>query len=234
VPPVSAPSLPGPVLLQQTWRNMVYVHWPVAPESVARLFPAGTRPDTLEGRTYIGVVGLTMPSTRLGGALGIGPMHELNVRLYSVDGAGRQGVVFLSMDVSRPDVVLAARLVLGLPYLWSRLRPVRPAPAVAGFHLRRRLPPRLVANVEIEIGEPLAQPSALEVFLTARWGLQTRTLRGTAWVPIAHAALPLHRARLRNVDDALLLAAGLPALREEPLGVLWSPGLEAAIGHPVR
>jgi uncharacterized protein len=227
------PPFPGPALLRQTWRDLFYVHWPVPTAAVAHLFPAGTRPDTLDGQTYVGVVGLTMSSTRLAGALPIGPMYELNVRLYSTDDRGRRGVVFLSMDVSRPDVVLAARLSLRLPYLWSRLEPITSAPTAAGFDVRRRRPRPLVARVEVEVGEELARPLALDVFLTARWGLHTRTALGTAFVPITHPPLPLHRARLVHADPTLLLAAGVPMTGQPPVGVLWSPGLDAQIGRPI-
>jgi uncharacterized protein len=234
VPSQNPPPMPGPVLIRQTWRDLFYVHWPMPPASVARLFPAGTRPDTLEGQTYVGIVGLTMASTRLAGVVDIGPMYDLNVRLYSVDDAGRQGVVFLSMDVSRPDAVLAGRLSLRLPYLWSHLAPIRSAAGVAGFQLRRRVRPRLAARVEVEIGEPIVRPSQRDVYLTARWGLHTHAQRGTTWVPITHAPLPLHQARPLHADEELLACLGVPVPDEAPVGVLWSPGLDAQIGRPHR
>ncbi len=43
----------------------------------------------------------------------LGSFLETNVRLYSVDGTGRRGVVFLSLDTPRLDVALAARAALG-------------------------------------------------------------------------------------------------------------------------
>jgi uncharacterized protein len=234
VPRPSPPPLPGPVLLAQTWADMVFVHWPVAPVLVRGLFPDGTRPDTFDGQTYVGIVGFAIPSTWLGGVLAIGSTHEVNVRLYSVDSQGRQGVVFLSMDVTRPDMVLVARALPGLPYLWSHVEPVRPNPAVAGFRLRRRIPSRLAAQIEIDVELPVDHPSALEVFLTARWGVHTRTALGTTWIPIAHPPFPLHHAGLRHADHALLTAAGVPAPTEAPVGVLWSPGLDARVGRPAR
>jgi uncharacterized protein len=233
VPTADPPPFLGPGILKQIWRDLLFVHWPVRPESVARFFPGGTRPDTLDGHTYIGLVGLAMSSMHIGGVLGIGSIDELNVRLYSVDDAGRQGVVFLSMDVSRPDVALAGRLSLGLPYLWSDVRMFRSAELGRGVRVRRRRSPRLVAQVEIEIGEMLTDPSPLDVFLTARFWLHTRTLlRGTTWVPITHPALPLHGARYRRADYSLLISAGLPVPGDEPMGVLWSPGVDARIGRP--
>jgi uncharacterized protein YqjF (DUF2071 family) len=211
---------------------MLFVHWPLAPEAVHHLFPAGTRPDTFDGETFVGVVGFAVPSTRMGGVAGVGSMNQLNLRLYSVDDDGRQGVVFLSMDVTRPDMVLAARLLPRLPYRWSQLERTRRGPAVTGFQLRRRFPSRLVARVEADIDEAVEHPSDLEVFLTSRWGLHTRTMLGTTWIPIGHAPFPLHRARVRHVDDVLLSAAGVPKAAEDPMGVLWSPGLSAQIGRP--
>jgi len=233
VPSDTPPPFLGPAVLAQTWRDLLYVHWPVPPKSVARLFPRGTKPDTLDGRTYVGVVGLTMPTTRVGGVFGIGSMYELNVRLYSVDDAGRQGVVFLSMDVSRPDAMFAGRLSLRLPYWWSHLTPIAAATGIAGFQLRRRVGPRLAARVEVEIGDPI-RPAELDVFLTARWGLHTRILRGTTWVPITHPPFELYRARVLQADTKLLLAAGMPTPGEAPVGALWSPGLDAQIGRPRR
>jgi uncharacterized protein len=235
VPPESPPPLPGPVLIQQTLRDMLFVHWPLEPESVRHLLPAGTRPDTFGGRTYVGIVGFTVPSIRLGGVVDIGPMYQLNVRLYSIDDYGRQGVVFLSMDVTRPDMVLVGRFVPRLPYLWSRLEPIRPGPSAgAGLRVERRLPAGLIAQVEVEVGELILRPSALDVFLTARWGLHTRTVRGTTWVPITHLPFVLYRARLLHADQTLLVAAGVPISDEAPVGVLWSPGLDAQVGRPHR
>jgi uncharacterized protein YqjF (DUF2071 family) len=235
VPPRIPPPLPGPVLLGQTWRDMVFVHWPVEPDSVRGLFPEGTQPDTLDGRTYVGIVGFAVPSTRVGEALEIGSTYEVNVRLYSVDGQGRQGVVFLSMDVTRLDMVLVARALPRVPYLWSQLESMRPDPAVAGFRLRRRLPSRLRAEVEVEVESPVVEHAEdLETFVTARWGLHTRTALGTTWIPIAHQPFPLHRGRLRHADDALLSAAGVPVTSEAPVSVLWSPGLDAKVGRPAR
>jgi uncharacterized protein len=234
LPPWKTPPLPGPVLLAQTWRDVVFVHWPISPASVRGLFPDGTRPDTLDGKTYVGIVGFAIPSTRIGSALEIGSAYELNVRLYSLDDEGGHGVVFLSMDVTRPDMVLVARALPRLPYFWSHLQPVRSSPAVAGFQLRRRIPSRLAANIEIDVEAPVDHASALDVFLTARWGLHTRTVLGTTWIPIAHQPFPLYRAKVRHAELALLTAVGIPAPSQTPEGVLWSPGLDAQVGRPAR
>ena len=102
--------------------NLSFLHWAVEPASIAQFYPPGTEPDVFEGRSYVGLVSFQMANTGLarGPAL-FGAFLETNVRLYSVDGTGRRGVVFLSLDTNRPDVVAAARTVFGLPYRWARM-----------------------------------------------------------------------------------------------------------------
>lgn len=115
----------GRSVLIQRWRALTFLHWLVAPEVVAPLLPAGTMPDTLDAMTYVGLVPFQM--YRVGPLSGpglpyLGTFQETNVRLYSVDAAGRRGVVFLSLDAARLLPVLTARWAVSLPYLWSSMR----------------------------------------------------------------------------------------------------------------
>jgi uncharacterized protein YqjF (DUF2071 family) len=72
---------------------------------------------------------------------------------------------------------------------------------------------------------------ARDHFLTARWILFTifdsRPTMARAW----HEPWPLHRAKVRQLDDRLVAAAGLPVPQDEPL-VHYSPGVDVAIGRP--
>jgi len=95
---VEAPPLPRPVLFDHYWADLTFVHWPVRPESVAYLYPPGTRPDVFAGAlTYVGLVRFVMRRTAVGTALPLqyfGTFAETNIRLYSVDESGRHGVRF--------------------------------------------------------------------------------------------------------------------------------------------
>lgn len=77
----------------QWWREVTFVHWAVAPETVAHLLPRGIPPDTFDGLTYVGLVPFLMHP--IGGQFGprlpyVGTFCETNVRPYSVDGHGRR------------------------------------------------------------------------------------------------------------------------------------------------
>ncbi len=224
----------------QHWGDLTMLHWPVDPDLVAPLLPAGTVPDVLDGVTHVGLVPFVMSSVRILGTPALPHLSgfaETNVRLYAVDPAtGRRGVVFRSLEAARLLPVLAARVSYCLPYLWARMS-VRHGtsegrPTVA-YETSRRWPcPRGAGGVvRVRIGDPVPADE-LALFLTARWGLFSTWYGGrTAFAPVDHPAWPLHRAELLDLSDDLVVQAGLPA----PVGpphVLWSPGVPVRIGPP--
>jgi uncharacterized protein YqjF (DUF2071 family) len=84
------------------------------------------------------------------------------------------------------------------------------------------------------VGAPIAAPTALDDFLTARWGLHTRAWGRTLHLPNEHPRWPLHAAELLSLDDSLLTAAGLPTMTRAPDSVLYSPGVPVVFGAPSR
>ncbi|MEH0934709.1 YqjF family protein [Micromonospora psammae] len=237
-PVEAAPGQAFPrAFLRQRWEDLTFLHWAVAPELVAPLLPAGTRPDTLDGLSHVGLIGFRMVGLGLGRGPGVpylGSFWETNVRLYSVDGAGRRAVVFRSLDASRLVPVLVARVTLRLPYLWSAMRLDRDGDRLT-YRCRRRWPgpAGTASRMEVRVGAPIAEPTPLEHFVTARWGLHTRAYGRTLHLPNWHPRWPLHRAELLHLDDELVTAAGLPAPAGPPVSVLYSPGVPVRFGPPV-
>jgi uncharacterized protein YqjF (DUF2071 family) len=223
-------------LLVQRWHDLAFLHWAVPPETVAPFLPPGTVPDTLDGVTYVGLIGFRM--VKLGALRGpgipyLGTFCETNVRLYSVDARGRRAVVFRSLDAERLLPVLTAQALLRLPYKWARMRLEKDGD-VLRYTSRRRWPgPRGAAStMTVRVGEPVSQPSAVEHFVTARWGLHTRAWGRSLHLPNEHPRWPLHRADLLELDDDLVTAAGLPAPAGPPVSVLYSPGVPVTFGAP--
>lgn len=237
------PTAPRPLrftLLSQWWRELTFLHWPVPVARIAPLLPAGTRPDVPagedpDGLTYVGLIAFRMSRVGPGPGPGIpyfGDFAETNVRLYTVDSQGRRGVFFRSLDAPRLLPVLVARWAVRLPYVWSRMRLSRhdgeisysaarrwPGPGGAGGQLR------------VRIGEPIAEPSPLEHFLTARWGLHWDGYGRTRYLPNTHPRWPLHRAELLHLSDNLVQAAGVE-VAGAPVSVLYSPGVPVRFGPP--
>ena len=237
--PVSAtaPDLPGVQIMSQAWRDLTFLHWRVAPDVVAPLLPAGTRPDVHDGATWVGLI----PFRMVGAGLGRGPavpwlgsFAETNVRLYSVDEQGRRGVVFRTLEASRLAVVLGARAAFALPYTWARMRVVE-ADGVLTYSSRRRWPGPRTAGTRVVVrpGEPLPAGDPLAEFLTARWGLHTRAFGRTLYVPNRHEEWPLRRADLLHLEDGLVGASGLPGTSGRPPdSVLFSRGVRTVFAAP--
>lgn len=208
-------------VLRQVWADVGFLHWAVDPRTVAPLLPPGTEPDLFGGRTYVGLVGFRMRQVWPP----YGWFGELNVRLYSVDGAGRHGVVFRSLDASRAGIVLAGRAV-GLPYHWARMR------VGGGEVVSRRRRDGAGCTAVLVPGEPVT-PGPLEEFLTARFGLHLRMGSRTAYWPNVHEPWPLRAARLVALEEDLVAAAGLPPPGRAPESVLFSPGVTARFDAPM-
>ena len=253
-----APELPRPIIMDQSWRDAVFLHWRI-PEPVAAPFmPPGVVPDSFDGSAWVGLIGFRM----LGAGLGRGPavpyfgsFSEINVRLYSREPDGTRGVVFLSLDASRLAVVLAARAA-GIPYVWShtsflradtcvprnRRGPAAPVahggrrdslprgPAEAGYAVRRfRGGARSDFAVVPELDVEATDP--LSVHLTARFGLHSRFRGRTLYIPNTHSAWPLYGARLTRLEDQLVRAAGID-VAGPPESVVFSPGVRTQFGRP--
>lgn len=239
--PVSrtAPTLRGPALLDQVWRDLSFLHWRVEPAQVAPLLPAGVTPDEHDGTSWVGLIPFRLTDARFGSGPVlpyVGSFAETNVRLYGVDATGRRGVVFASLESERLAFVLGARVVLGIPYTWARMRATRDGDRYA-YASRRRWPqPRGSRNaVEVRVLPDDVEVDPLADFLTARWGLFTAHLGRTWFLPNEHAPWSLRRAEVLHLDDQLLGAVGLDGVAGRPPdSVLFSPGVRTRFGAPQR
>jgi len=118
------PLLTGRQIMSQDWVDLTFLHWRVDPALVAPMMPRGVRPDVVDGSTWVGLVPFTIHRASIGRGPAVpwlGTFPETNVRLYSIDSRGRRGVVFRSLEASRLAVVLGARAVFALPYMWAQM-----------------------------------------------------------------------------------------------------------------
>jgi uncharacterized protein YqjF (DUF2071 family) len=248
----TAPPLPGRAVLEQRWSDLVFLHWRVPSTTVAPFLPAGTRPDEFDGSSWVGLIPFVLSRTRplpLPPVPWLGTFVEVNVRLYSVDEAGRRGVVFRSLDAEHLLPVLAARAAFGLPYEWAAMRATRRLDDRGGVVLDYRSarhralraahadarpeparPPRTLIRARMSRE---AVDDGLARFLTARWGFHETRRGRTTWARNTHAPWPLRRAELLELHDELLAAAGFPGLASRaPDSVLASPGVVTRFSAP--
>jgi uncharacterized protein YqjF (DUF2071 family) len=229
-------------VLRQRWAELAYFHWPYEPAVVQARLPDGVTVDTFDGRAWVGLIPFEMRDVRVGSTPRVpylGAFIEVNVRTYVTDQHGRRAVWFWSLDVPRTVVVGVARSVFALPYCWSACTHERPAPDRHRYTVRRRWPDGGAtsgsSDISFRVGAEIADDAVdeLDHFHSARWGLLTtrrgRVLRG----PVDHVRWPLHRVHDVSIDDSLVVAAGLPAPKGEPVA-RYSPGVAVRVGWPRR
>src|ERR1700682_3402751 len=166
-----APILPWPRILRQTWVDLSFLHWAGEAATISHLFLLDTGPDPSEGSSFVGVVPFQMADTGFArGPAFFGTFLETNVRLYSVDRTGRRGIVFLSLDTTRLDMIAAGRWIFGAPYRWARMSYQEQGDHRTYTSTLRWLGVAASSFVKVKVGEPLTS-GPLEQFLTARRGL---------------------------------------------------------------
>src|SRR5512133_160351 len=92
----------GPWVMLQRWHDLLFAHWPVAPEILRPLIPRQLHLDVFDDQCWIGVVPFWMSSVRARGLPpipGTSRFPELNVRTYVTYGS-KPGVYFFSLDAA--------------------------------------------------------------------------------------------------------------------------------------
>jgi len=115
---------------RQSWRDLVFAHWPVSVLALRDRIPAQLEIDTFEGQAWLGVVPFHMNDIALRGlppVPGTSAFPELNLRTY-VTLNGKPGVWFFSLDADHHLAVWAARRFFHLPYFYARMNVDRVGP----------------------------------------------------------------------------------------------------------
>ncbi len=217
--PWPVPSAPW--VMRQSWHDLLFAHWPVAPEVVRGLLPAGLTPDTFDGAAWVGVVPFVMRGVR---PRGIPPVPwlsgfpEINVRTYVTVG-GKPGVWFWSLDAGNPVAVAIARGIFHLPYFNARFTVATGRDGAISYGSTRGAGQGRFAATYRPTGAPARSvPGTLAHFLTERYCLYTTDGRGRlVRGDIRHAAWPLQPAEADIPTNTLALAAGITLPEQPPL-----------------
>lgn len=220
---------------RQRWRDVAFVHVGYDPERLSERLPDGLEPDTFDDLAWVGITPFRMEASLL--PLVSGPRRhvgETNVRTYVRDGRGRDGIWFLSLDLSSGLVARVLRSVAGLPYRAADVR-MDADGSRRRYHVDREAPDgRGRMDLEIEVGEriPEEEVDPFEVHVTGRWRAYARRFGGLYTVPVHHPAWTLHRATLIDLRQELRPSDRLPPPLTEP-HVMFCPDVgEVSVGMP--
>lgn len=240
-PPERAPT----ALLHMRWEQLVYLHWDVDPDEVARLLPAGLTPEVIEGRSWVGLVPFRMAGIRLAtpGARSLplpwSTFAETNVRTYVIGPDGGRGVYFHSLDVPFVAPTAVARLGFRLPYCTSTMLLEQRGSRLGALAQRRWPRPSdvVTSRVIVDIGDVVTpqQRTTLDVALSARWALYTeRPVSGLLKLDVHHPQWVLREAEVMALEDGLVGAAGYRLGARPPSHVRAADPVDVLVGRPYR
>lgn len=224
-------------VLSMRWDDLLFAHWDVEPDIVARRLPEGVDVDTYDGRAWLGVVPFMMRNIRprfTPQCVGL-DFAELNLRTYvRVDGV--PGVYFFSLDADDVLGVTGARLGYRLPYYKATTEFEKDGDEIY-FRSSRRHPRATDADFEATYEgveeEFVPDDGSLAGFLTERYAFFVTsertgtTLRGE----VSHPPWRLREARAEIEENGLFEANGFEKPDGEP-HLLYSEGTDVTASVP--
>ncbi|MCT1904264.1 YqjF family protein [Oceanobacillus sojae] len=107
-----------PWVLLQKWEHILFLHYPISPETIKMYLPKEVELDTYNGQAWISIVSFKVSKNRLRylpRVPYIHPMLQINVRTY-IKRKGEMGVFFFTMDTNKLSAALGGRIV-NAPFL---------------------------------------------------------------------------------------------------------------------
>jgi uncharacterized protein YqjF (DUF2071 family) len=219
--PYPVPS--DPWVLGMSWRDLLFMHWPVDAGALRPLVPPSLGIDTFDGSAWLGVVPFGMTGVRLRflpavPRLSIFP--EINLRTY-VTAKGKPGVWFFSLDAHSRLAVRLARATFHLPYFDAEMSCRASGDEVHYRSVRthRGAPHAEFAASYSPVGEPFDNgPGTIENFLTERYCLYSADGKGKVRRgDVHHQMWPLQPAEAEVRTLTMTQQVGLELPETEPI-----------------
>lgn len=208
--------------MAQTWLDLLFAHWPLAPSALRPLIPSILDIDTFEREAWVGVVPFRMRDVHphwLPSVNGISHFPELNVRTY-VTYKGYPGVYFFSLEAANPLAVAIARSVFHLPYFNARMTCERHTDTIDySSHRTHRgaMPADYLATYRPTGPVDYAGRDSIGHWLTERYSLYTTFQKRLYRGEIHHVQWPLQPAELEIHKDTMALSHEIHLPDTQPL-----------------
>lgn len=234
--PIPMPT--GAWIMRQSWRELLFAHWPVATEALRPLIPAALTLDTFEGEAWLGIVPFQMREVSPRGVPALpwlSASPELNVRTY-VTVRGVPGVYFFSLDAANPLFVAVARAFFSLPYFHAKMSVKRQGDTIVYNSQRSRPKDPAAFRARYRPTGPAAHstPGSLPHWLTERYCLYTLKGRGHVYrLDIHHGPWSLQPAALEMTQNMMARAHGI-CLPDTPPLLHYSQQQDMLAWWPLR
>jgi uncharacterized protein YqjF (DUF2071 family) len=205
--------------MAQSWHDLLFMHWPVAPVAIRPLVPERLELDLWDQQAWVAVVPFWMSGIRMRAAPaipGLSCFPELNVRTY-VKCEGKPGVYFFSLDAASLPAVKAARTWYHLPYFHARMSSAIEGDAVSYSSRRMRGGAVFRGSYEPTTPVELRPKGTIENWLTERYCLYAEFQEEMYIGEIHHAPWPLQDASAEIEVNTMAVANGITLPDTAPL-----------------
>lgn len=235
--PYPVPS--GPWVMGMSWRNLLFMHWPVDADDLRPLVPPSLSIDTFDGSAWLGVVPFDMTGVRphfLPAVPRLSNFPEINLRTY-VTAEDKPGIWFFSLDAHSRLAVRLARATFHLPYFDAEMCCHASNDGVYYRSVRTHggaPPAEFTARYRPVGGRFESGPGTIENFLTGRYCLYSADGRGNVRRGDVHHHLwPLQPAEAEVHTLTMTQQIGLKLPETGPI-LQFSKRLDALAWLPRR
>ncbi len=228
----------GPWVMTQMWKDLLFLHYPVAPDRLRPLVPDVLTLDTYGYRAWVSITPFHLAHLRPPGVPAlpwVSSFPELNVRTYVTYG-GKSGVYFFSLDAANLSAVWGARMFYRLPYWHAAMMALGLETEEIRYHSKRIHGPK-PAEFRATFGPAgsarRAVPGSLEEFLAERYCLYAYSGKRLYRTQIHHLPWALQPAYAEVEQNTMTRAAHLP-VEDSPEIVQFSRKLRVLVWAPER
>lgn len=211
-----------PWAMAQTWRNLLFAHWPVPANALMPHLPPGLSLDTFQDQAWVGVVPFHMSGVRFRWLPPLpftSAFAEMNVRTYVILDE-KPGVWFFSLDAASRLAVEGARLAFHLPYFNADMSVWTDGGSV--HYASKRADRRAQAGEFRAVYRPTSpiyrsEPGTLDYWLTERYCLYAAASSRLYRCEIVHPPWPLQRAEADIQVNTVAQSRGIALPDQAPL-----------------
>lgn len=215
---------------QQTWKNILFIHFPVSADLLKKYVPSPFTLDLYGGKSWISLVAFQALHSRLRGMpkfLSIGPYYQLNVRTYVTFG-DKRGVFFFTIYANKRSPIVGGRL-FSLPFQEAEIL-FSPQQKKYILQHEKLTQTKIHLNTMNFQYDPTAKPfftkkGSLDHWLTERYHLWLIHRNKIICLPISH-----NRWKLRRASVQTMISKNFPLandLNEEEAVSHYAPLMES-------
>ena len=209
-------------IMRQTWKNVLFAHFPISPERLRPHIPSTLEIDTYQDSAWLGVIIFVIEGIYFRGLSPISVVFkfpEVNLRTY-VQHGGKRGVFFLSLDVGNWASLAISKGWYHLPYCSAEISYRKEGDTFHCHSLRKGKsdnPITFTGSFTPDLEVYFPEDGTIDHWLTERYCLYSQDNRGNLYCgDIHHKPWPLQKAEAIISTNTLPTPFGIDISKPEP------------------